>query len=307
MKILACDVSKDFLTPYAGALESNVPNNKEGIRKMLLAHPEHIVACEATSSYHMELVDAAYKMGREVFVVNPKEARNYKDSMSFRAKTDPLDARYLYEFVSRNHDLLRPYTPICQELLELKSLISQRALVQESRLAMAASFGKNTSPEQETALSGLSALVGSYEKKIKEIASKYESYKRVLKIPGVGPIIACALVFVLESRAFDSAEAVIAFLGLDVRIRQSGRYKGQPKLTKRGDSILRYLLCIAGRCLVNSNVGKAKKTQLLAQGRHLPERMVIGARKVLRTAWHLHTAKVDFDPEKWTWGLTARG
>jgi transposase len=307
MKILACDVSKDFLTPYAGKPENNSPNNKEGIRKLLLDHPEHIVACEATSSYHLELVEAAYNMGREVFVVNPKEARNYKDSMSFRAKTDPLDARYLYEFISRNHDLLRPYTPICQELLELKALISQRALVQESKVAMAASFGKETFPEQEAALSGLADLIRSYEKRIKEIACKYESYKRVLRIPGVGPIIACALVFVLESRAFASAESVIAFLGLDVRIRQSGHYKGKPKLTKRGDPVLRYLLCIAGRCLLTSKLGRAKKIELVARGRHLPERMVIGARKVLRTAWHLHNTKVDFDPEKWTWGLTERG
>jgi transposase len=304
MKILACDISKDTLTPYAGALLEEVGNSKGPIRKMLQAHPEHVIACEATSSYHVELVDQAYSMGREVFVLNPKEARNYKDSMSFRAKTDPLDARYLYEFVLRNHDLLRPYVPVCRELKELKNLISERALVQESRVALANSFGRSRSPEQEAALTALSALVSSYEKRMKELAGKYDSYQRMLKIPGVGPIIACALVFVLEARTFDSVDAVIAFLGLDVRIRQSGRYKGQPKLTKRGDCVIRYLLCIAGRCLVNSKLGKAKKTQLLMKQRHLPERMIIGARKILRTAWHLFTHKLEFDEQKWRWGLT---
>jgi transposase len=304
MKILACDISKDSLMPYSGSLLAQVENSPQAIRKMLDAHPGHIVVCEPTSRYHLELVDLAHSMGRKVYLLNPKEARNYKDSMSFRAKTDELDARYLYEFVLRNHDLLRPYKPISKDLRELKTILGERALVQESRVALASSFGSKTSPEQEAALQALSMLIKSYEKRMKELAGSYQSYNRMLKIPGVGPIVGCALVFVLESKTFHSVDAVIAFLGLDVRIRQSGRFKGQPKLTKRGDGVLRYLLCIAGRCLVNSNLGKQKKAQLLMKNRHLPERMIIGARKVLRTAWHLYSNQLEFDQSKWKWGLT---
>lgn len=67
-------------------------------------------------------------------------------------------------------------------------------------------------------------------------------YLNCLSIPGVGPGNACALVAAYHRGAFASSDAFVAYLGLDVRIRESGLYKGKRKLTKRGEPELRRLL-----------------------------------------------------------------
>jgi len=42
--------------------------------------------------------------------------------------------------------------------------------------------------------------------------------------------------------AFSGSDAFIAFLGLDIRVRESGYYKGRAKLSKQGEPELRRLL-----------------------------------------------------------------
>jgi transposase len=303
MKFLACDISLKTLVNYNGLGRSETQNDRPEIVKLLNEHPDCAIVCEPTSKYHLPLVETAVALGRAVYLVNPKEARNYKDSLCHRAKTDPLDARFLYEYATRNHDLLRPYQPASPELVELRRLLGERHVAVESRTALAQAFGKNPSPAHLKALEALTDLIRELEKRLEAIARRYDSYKTVRAIPGVGPISGYALVYVLESKAFDSPDALVAFLGLDVRVRLSGKYKGQGKLTKRGDPLLRCLLCIAGRGLLNSRFGKKKNVELIAKNRYFAERISIAARKVLRTAFTLFKEKRTFNHEKWTWAL----
>ena len=65
---------------------------------------------------------------------------------------------------------------------------------------------------------------------------------RCQAIPGVGPLTAVAMVATFHRGEFQSVDAFIAFMGLDVRVRDSGKFKGRRKLTKKGDSELRRLL-----------------------------------------------------------------
>lgn len=299
MKILACDVSKANLVVFDGQNVTECPNEPKEIKKLLKAHPGWDLVCEPTSKYHLPLVNAAFESGHTVYLVNPREARNYKDSLSFRAKTDPLDARYLYEFVVRNKDLLRPYRPAPAQLLRLRELLGKRDGAVRSRTALEQIFQTDTVHEEVA--QALEKLIEKLEKEMEEIAKSFQSYATLRSIPGVGPIAACALVYVLESKTFDSPEALVAFLGLDVRVRQSGVFKGQGKITKRGDPLLRFLVCFAGLGLLKSKFGAKKKLELDAQKRHFGERIVIAARKILRTAFHLHQRKERFNPEKWSW------
>jgi transposase len=301
MNILSCDVSKAVLAVYDGCGVREVDNCPGAIQELLGAHPGWDVVCEPTARFHLALVEAAVHSGHRVYLVNPKEARNYKDSLSFRAKTDALDARFLYEYVLRNSDLLRPYRPIERQLVELRELLGKRHTVIESRTALGQSLGADLSEEEGALLRAYDTVVQDIQRRIEAIARRYASYAIVRSIPGVGPISGAALVYVLESRGFDSREALVAFLGLDVRIRQSGKYRGLQKLTKRGDPVLRFLLCFAGRGLLISRIGKAKRLDLIAKGRKFPERMAIAARKILRVAFVLFKRNTVFDQQKWVW------
>jgi len=301
MEILAIDVSKANLEVFDGSVSREVKNCVGEIEALLLSHPNAVVVCEPTGRYHYFLVETAVRLGHTVYLVNPREAKNYKESMSFRAKTDKLDAHYLYQYVMRNSDLLRPYRPASKELAQLRELLGRRQGVVESRTALTQSLGKELSASEQALLSTFDAVLRDIEAKMDAIASQYPTYELVRSIPGVGRISGCALVFVLESKSFENSDQLVAFLGLDVRIRQSGKFRGLEKLSKRGDPILRFLICFAGRGLLHSLLGRDKRKRLEDQGRKFPERMVIAARKILRVAFQLHKTQTAFQAAKWSW------
>ncbi len=66
--------------------------------------------------------------------------------------------------------------------------------------------------------------------------------QRCRAVPGVGPLTALALVALSHRGQFASADAFIAFMGMDIRVRQSGQWRGRCKLTKQGDPEVRRLL-----------------------------------------------------------------
>jgi transposase len=51
--------------------------------------------------------------------------------------------------------------------------------------------------------------------------------RRCQAIPGVGPLTAPAIVATYHRRQFRNDDAFIAFMGMDVRIRESGRFRGR--------------------------------------------------------------------------------
>ena len=65
---------------------------------------------------------------------------------------------------------------------------------------------------------------------------------RCRALPGVGPLTALAWVALDHRGEFVCADAFIAFMGMDVRVRESGQWRGRRKLTKKGDPEIRRLL-----------------------------------------------------------------
>ncbi|MGH8196277.1 MAG: transposase [Woeseiaceae bacterium] len=66
--------------------------------------------------------------------------------------------------------------------------------------------------------------------------------RRCQAIPGVGSLTALAIVATYHRGQFRNDDAFIAFMGMDVRVRESGRFRGRRKLTKKGEPELRRLL-----------------------------------------------------------------
>ena len=63
-------------------------------------------------------------------------------------------------------------------------------------------------------------------------------------LTGANPaaLTALALVALYPRGEFVRADAFIAFMGMDVRVRESGQWRGRRKLTKKGDPEIRRLL-----------------------------------------------------------------
>ena len=207
------------------------------------------IAIEPTSTYHMAVVDAALALDHQVYLINPRQLHHYRDAINIRNKTDPQDAWLLARYLVHEQAALKPYQPQCRQAQQLWALLKRRASVIKARQQLQQSMaGVQLSTR---------ALLTQFRQLLRRIDQRIEQLIQILgwqchylhccSIPGIGPLNAAALVTVYHRGTFASSDAFVAFLGLDVRMRESGQYRGQRKLTKQGDSELRRLLYCAAQ------------------------------------------------------------
>jgi transposase len=81
-----------------------------------------------------------------------------------------------------------------------------------------------------------------------------QNLTRLCTITGVGPVVGTALVNTLERVPVKSADAFVAFTGLDPRPDDSGQHRGKRRLSKRGPAELRRLLYLAAMSAAKTKV-----------------------------------------------------
>jgi transposase len=248
MKItLGIDVSKDEHVIYNWQTEQTIrlPNKGRDIKAWLKSfHGPVRIAIEPTSHYHLTMVEEALALGFEVYLVNPRQLAHYREAVNVRNKTDPLDAWLLARYLEHEWSQLRPFQPQDRKAQRLWGLILRRATVIKSRQQLRQSFA-GVQVSIKGLLSQYQQLLERMDRQIIVLIRKlgwWLDYLHCLSIPGIGPGNACALVAAYHRGAFAGSDAFVAYLGLDVRIRESGHFKGNRKLTKRGEPELRRLL-----------------------------------------------------------------
>ena len=99
---------------------------------------------------------------------------------------------------------------------------------------------------------------------------------------------------------FQRVDQVVAYVGLDLEVKQSGKWKGQVKLSKRGSGRVRrvlYLAAMRSICLPASAFG-AYYQRLVARGLKARDALMAVMRKMLIVAYHLLRSNETYDPTK---------
>ncbi len=99
---------------------------------------------------------------------------------------------------------------------------------------------------------------------------------------------------------FRRTDQAIAYGGLDVEIKESGRGFGKAKLSKRGSGLLRrvlYLAALRSTHTEGSAFG-AYYRHLVERGRKYGSALMAVMRKMLAVAVHLLKHQEDYDPSK---------
>jgi transposase len=120
----------------------------------------------------------------------------------------------------------------------------------------------------------------------------HEAAQRLLKIPGIGPLSASALVTAVgDGRQFRNGRQMAAFLGLVPRQHSSGGKARLLGIHKRGDSYLRGLLVHGARSVFraaeNKPDARSRWLMSLSVRRHCNIATVAQANKNVRIAWAL--------------------
>jgi len=144
-------------------------------------------------------------------------------------------------------------------------------------------------------------LVQEADQWLRNLERELPASRRLQSIPGIGPVIALALLAVAgDGRTFKNGRALAAWLGLTPKQHSSGGKQRLGQMTKQGNTYLRALLIHGARAAVNSP--RAAPDRLLRWARALAERSgknkaaVALANKLARIAWRLLVSGGTYQP-----------
>lgn len=309
--MLGIDVSKETLacTLFDPATQKplwsrTVPNTPSGVNRLLKqTPPESPWALEPTGRYSLLAAVGAHQAGRIVLLAQPKKARHFLRSIQTRAKTDALDSHGIGLFA-----LCRPLPayPLKSEAVEqLDQLLS----VRKSLSASLASFGlqarelSHAAAALEPVIAALQAQKEEVDQQIVQLTATQEEFSiaaELEKVPGFGKVTAATLASRLAGHTFGHSDQFVAYCGLDVGVRQSGKKNGHTGLTKQGDGELRRLLYLAAQSNLRSKNSpfKAQYEKERSKGLSSTAALCAVARKLARLAWSLHKHRTPYDPNR---------
>jgi transposase len=139
------------------------------------------------------------------------------------------------------------------------------------------------------------------ERELAALARQMPAVERLMQIPGIGLIIATALVgFVGDLRRFPSARHLASYLGLTPREYSSGLRQRLGRISKRGDAYLRMLLIHGARSVLSrartiETPDRLRVWALALEKRaHHNKAAVALANKIARIAWAVSVKQTDY-------------
>jgi len=330
--VLGIDIAKQSFQLH-GVDENEEPVLKKSLsRQKLIDFIANLSPCliglEACGGAH-HWVRVFTKMGHTVRIMAPQFVKPYVKSN----KNDAVDAEAICEAVARptmrfvpaksieQQDLQSIHRIRSQSVAKRTAQVNQlRGLLMEYGIVMpkGTSHVRKRIPDiLEDAENGLTplfrALVNDIyseilhsDKRIKILEEQLtlfsrqnEDCKRLLTIPGIGPLTATALVCAIgDVRVFNSGRELAAWLGLVPRQHSTG---GKPTLlgiSKRGDRYLRTLLIHGGRAIARMAHKHDDKrsvwivAMMKRRGNNITS--VAIANKNARVAWSILTKQVNY-------------
>lgn len=311
--VVGVDVAKAEIVVYREDHKTLqvVVNDRETLGRWLKTLPvQSSIALEATSTYHLDTAELAHEMGHQVYLVDAYRLSHYRESIGQRAKTDPCDARLLARYLDSEQHRLRIWSPPPQAYKVLKSLLHRRAELINMRVGMTLSWSSEPLLKDELArqLKSLKVSEQAIQKllhKVSKEAGITENIKRCKAIEGIGDLTATGLATAFMRGEFANGDAFIAFLGMDLRPKDSGKKNGTRRLSKKGDSELRRLAHNAAMAASRSTTWKPFYESYLARGLAKTQALVILARKLCRVAFALMKNQSEYQPDLRSQGCPA--
>ena len=248
------------------------------------------VGLESTGDYHIAVSQYFIKHGFTVRLINPILTRHYTRLTIRGAKTDVTDAQIICRLVADKQGEVLSWHDVAnrdKELLRLSHSLTQVASQLKQRLG---STRRKQIANTKRIEAKLQRVIGRVSKLADELvaeatAEPSEEEQLIVSIPGFGVKLAAIVHHELgDVRRFRNVRALIAYAGLEPRMKQSGVLLNTTgRISKRGSPELRYALFIA------ANVAKRFEPELKryyqkkrSQGRTHKEVLCIISRKMLR-------------------------
>ncbi len=235
--VVGIDVSRDRLDVHvlpsgqAFAVTRDAAGLDELAGRLLPLGPRAI-AVEATGGFETVVAASLAAAGLPVVVVNPAQVRYFAMAVGKRAKTDPIDARLIAQFVAATNPEIRPLpdaeTQALADLVTRRRQIIQMIVAEKQREKRAA---KRTRKSIVRLLKALEKELSSLDQDIDEAVRGSpvwrEKEELLSTVPGVGTVISRTILAELPEIGTLDRRRIAALVGLAPFTRQSGQWRGQ--------------------------------------------------------------------------------
>jgi transposase len=306
---LGCDIAKtkmDISLVDERGIEQwidIVANDELAIATVLLtiigAYPDDELVCvvEATGCFHLALAETCHSLGLPCRIYNPIITKQQIKATVRGKKTDKTDALMIARLGLRGEGRLytpEPYKATKHYVRSYQKLSILNSSFGQYKKHISELLDGELSDDTKELLEGIQQAIKQARRQIyKDTAASAQGdiFSVLLTVPGVGPYIAASLIGEIQDmKRFDSAKALVAYAGLDPKIRQSGKsLNSTGKLTKRGSSYLRRNIFIAaGVARQHDTQFRALYDKKRAEGKNYTTATCVVARKLLvvtRSVW----------------------
>ncbi len=206
---------------------------------------------EATGVYYESLAYYLWGLDHIIHVLLPNKAKKFADSLNIKSKTDKAGSKVLGQ-MGVERSLVKwglgskIYRTLRTLVRERQQLIKERTRCKNQLHAEMHSAGplKTTLARMRNHIKYLDKQVKAIEKEIDKTVNKdqfvADKIKKISTVPGLRTLTIVTVV--AETFGFaniTSIKQLNSYSGYDVQIRESGKWKGKSRISKKGNSHIR--------------------------------------------------------------------
>lgn len=245
--------TKSFNNTFAGFKDflewCDKRNKTESIRPLFVM--------EATGVYYEELAYYLFEQDQSVSVQLAQKVKYFAKSCNLKTKTDKVDSKMIAEFgIEKNLSGTDLWIPPNKSFKALRDLCREHtSITQANTAAKAQLHSQKTAHETyKDVLKLKEKQIVFYEKHLKLIIKKIKKLvdsdislankiSNIVTVKGLGFLTVVKIVsetngFIL----FRNISQLVSYAGLDVIEKESGKYVGKTKISKKGNSRIRSVL-----------------------------------------------------------------
>ncbi|MHB1266850.1 MAG: IS110 family RNA-guided transposase [Acidithiobacillus ferriphilus] len=290
---------------YRSKVFPNTPPGYLQLLEWLTRHDalEAHLCMETTGIYGRALAHFLAQQQLFISVVNPAQIHAFGRAELNRAKTDKADARLIARYCQMHRPAL--WVPPAEEIATLQALVQRL----EDLLGLQAMENNRLEAAAGPARESVAAVLQFIQQQIEMVRLQIhihidqhpdlKSQKELLSsIPGIGGNTAATLLaFLSPLERFHTVKQVVAYAGLNPRIRQSGQWAGKSPIAKTGNVLLRKALYLPAVVAKRHNpVIAAFCDRLLARGKRPMQVVIAAMRRLLHLAFGVLKSGQPFNP-----------
>ena len=323
MYSIGLDVSKSSINVFVpkGALDLEIENNPKALKslysklkKIYKIELEKLTfVFESTGSYSVLLYRFCADKQIKVFMVNPKQARNFAKAIAQRNKSDVIDARVLSNalIVAKEKEIIIPViNPLVEDIKELmayyKLKLKQRVQLSNHLEALDVKGGnkaliKTIKSELKTLKVQEEKVIGQVHEMIIKDKTLQKKYNVITSIDGIGKIAGIVLLHLFMKYPNANQRQIVSLTGLDPIIKESGTsVRGKSRISKAGARLYRGSLFMATMSATRHNAQmKTFYERLKKDGKHTTVAQIAVMRKLVVVAHSLYKSEEMYDKLKY--------